>query len=371
MGFGQKMKKSTSVLVAAGITAASVIGLVTLSQSAGDDNIKQLRIGHFPNVTHAQALTLFGSGRIEKAFEGELSVERRVFNAGPSAVEALFGGSIDVAVMGPNPAVNAYVKSKGDAVRVISGISSGGAALVVRPELNIQSPADFKGKKIASPQLGNTQDVALRAWLKASGLSYDGLQPDVTVQPLSNADIVTLLSKKEIDGAWVAEPWVSILAKKTGAAVYMEESDLWAGGRFATALLVVQRKFLEKNPKTVKKIIELFVDETKWIELNKAEARQILSKEIEALTGKPMDEEVLNASLKRISITVDPMVSTVLQQAEYAYQAGFLKEKPDLAELFDLSLLEEVLKDRKIEPEWTKEAPQALPEAPLDEPAKK
>lgn len=371
MGLGQKMKKSTSAWVVAGITVASVIGLVTLSQSAGDDKARQVRVGHFPNVTHAQALTLFGSGRFEKAFEGELTIERKVFNAGPSAVEALFAGSIDVAVMGPNPTVNAYIKSQGDAVRVVSGIAGGGAALVVRSGLNIQSAADFKGKKIASPQLGNTQDVALRAWLKASGLSYEGFQPDVTVQPLSNADIVTLLSKQEIDAAWVVEPWVSILVSKTGATVFLEEADLWAGGRYATSLLVVQRKFLEKNPETVKKIIELFVDETRWIELNKAEAGQIISKEIETLTGKPMEREILNSSLKRITLTVDPMVPTVLQQAEYAYQAGYLKEKPDLAELFDLSLLEGVLKDRKIEPEWTKEAPKVLPEASLDEPEKK
>ena len=233
-----------------------VLGLVlaligaAAKASAGPARTK-VRIGHFPNITHAQALVAHAQHQLEVKLAPEGGVEWKVFNAGPSAVEALFANNLDIAVIGPSPAINAYVKSNGEAVRVVAGSASGGAALVVRADVDIKAPEDFKGKKIASPQLGNTQDVALRSWLAGSGLKLKEVGGDVQVLPLSNADQQTLFLKKEIDAAWTVEPWVSMLVQKAGGKIFLDEADLWAHGRYSTALVLVPRKFLEEHPALV------------------------------------------------------------------------------------------------------------------------
>ncbi|KKT74540.1 MAG: sulfate ABC transporter substrate-binding protein [Candidatus Peregrinibacteria bacterium GW2011_GWA2_44_7] len=211
------------------------LALIGSATRAPADPIRtKVRIGHFPNITHAQALVGHANGLFEKNLG---PVEWSIFNAGPSVIEALFAGQIDIAYIGPSPAINGYVKSQGDALRVVAGAASGGAALVVRAGSGIEKPADFHGKKIASPQLGNTQDVALRSWLKGQGLKLKEIGGDVQVFPVSNADQVTLFLKGEIDGAWTVEPWVSILEKTAGGKVFLDEASLWSEGKYATTVL--------------------------------------------------------------------------------------------------------------------------------------
>lgn len=293
-----------------------------------------VRIGHFPNLTHAQALIGRAQGEFEKVFGPQVEVKWTTFNAGPSVIEAVFADQLDIAYVGPNPAVNGYVKSGGEAVRVIAGSASGGAALVVRSDNGISKPANFHGKKIASPQLGNTQDVALRSWLLSQNLKLKELGGDTQVIPLSNADQQTLFIKKEIDAAWTVEPWVSLLVLNAGGKVFLEESSLWPKGQYATTVVLVRKKFLDKNPELVKRFLRAHETLTAWIVQNPAQAKKIVSDEIQKETGKPLPQAVLDQAWPRLSFTTDKMQSSITRQAEAAYEAGFLKTKPDLSGLF-------------------------------------
>lgn len=311
---------------------------------------RTVRVGHFPNITHAQGLIGHALGQFDKDLEGLATIDWKVFNAGPSVIEAIFAGELDIAYIGPSPAVNGFVKSQGDALRVVSGAASGGAALVVRADAGIEKPSDFENRKIASPQLGNTQDVALRSWLLQNNLKLKEKGGNVQVLPLANSDQLTLFIKKEIDGAWTVEPWVSVLVKNGEGKVFLNESSIWPDGQYATTLLVVRRKFLEQNPVIVKKFLQTHVEITDWIRQNPDQAKKVINEEIENETRKALPKDVLESAFQRVQFTYEPMEETVEKQADSAFQAGYLKKKPDLAGLYDLKLLNEVLGEKKLEP---------------------
>jgi NitT/TauT family transport system substrate-binding protein len=224
-----------------------------------------VRIAYFPNLTHAQAVIGFADGTFARALGDQAKLDAKVFNAGPSVIEALFAGQIDLAYIGPNPAINGYVKSKGEALRIIAGATSGGAVLVVRSDAGINTIADFRGKKIASPQLGNTQDVALRAWLQKQGFKLKEQGGDTQVIPVANPDILTLFRKKEIDAAWVPEPWGARLVREADGKIFLDERDLWPNGKFVTAHVIVSTKFLKAHSDLVKKFLAAHVELTQRI----------------------------------------------------------------------------------------------------------
>ncbi len=329
-----------------------VLGLVvgSATKAPADPTRTIVRVGHFPNITHAQGVIGHATGQFDKKLEESAKIDWKVFSAGPSVIEAIFAGELDIAYVGPSPAVNGFVKSQGDALRVVAGAASGGAALVVRADAGIETSSDLEDRKVASPQLGNTQDVALRSWLLKNGLKLKENGGNVQVVPLANADQLTLFIKKEIDGAWTVEPWVSLLVANGGGKVFLDESSLWPDGKYATTLLVVRRKFLEENPLIIKKFLETHVEITARILANPEEAKKTLNEEIEKLTRKMLPQEVLDAAFGRVRFTNDPLSGSVEKQAEAAFQAGFLKKKPDLSGLFDLELLSEVLGEKKLEP---------------------
>ncbi len=329
-----------------GVTALAVI--LSSAVPAFSENYKQqeLSVGYLANITHAQAILGRANGAFEKAVGPEARVQWTIFNAGPSVIEALFAGKIDIAYIGPSPAVNGFVKSGGEALKVLAGSASGGAALVVRQGAGIQTVQDFHGKKIASPQLGNTQDVSLRVWLQTQDLKLKEKGGDVQVMPMANADQVTLFLRNEIDAAWTVEPWVSILVKNANGKVFLDEASLWPEGRYATTLLIVRKEYLDRHPEVVKKFLQAHVSITRWIRENESEARVLLGVEIDKLTHKALPENVMKEAFKRIEFTSDPLVSSVTRQAEAAYQAGFLRSKPDLGKLFDLKLLKELESDK-------------------------
>jgi NitT/TauT family transport system substrate-binding protein len=303
-----------------------------------------IRVGAFPNVTHAQPMIGKANGWFEKALGPGVKIEWHSFNAGPSAIEALFAGAIDMTYVGPNPAINGYLRSNGDALRIIAGATSGGAALVVRGDSGINKPQDFHGKRIASPQMGNTQDVALRAWLKSQGLNTRDKGGDVTVMPIANPDQLTLFLKKEIDAAWAPEPWASRLVHDAGGRIFLDERTLWPQGRFLTTELVVSTKFLQSHPDLVKKWLRAHVELTDWINAHPAEAKQILNQQIQKETGKALAPAVLNDSFSRLQVTYDPLRQQLLRAAQLAFDAGFLgRQMPDLSRIYDLKLLNQVL----------------------------
>ena len=234
---------------------------------------KTLRIGYFPNINHAQAVIGLNNGDFQKILGNNTKIETIVFNAGPSAIEALLANRIDATYIGPNPAINGYVVSGGKDVRTVSGVASGGASFVVRNDAGIQSVKDLGGKKFASPELGNTQDVALRNYIVKNGFKTVENGGNVTIVPVANADILTLFLKKEIDGAWVPEPWATRLVNEANGKIFVDERDLWTpDGKFVSANLVVRTDYLNQNPDVIKKLLEAHVNETLSINQNKSKA---------------------------------------------------------------------------------------------------
>src|SRR6476469_510273 len=342
------MSKKFKVLV---ILATLLIAgfIVTPQANAQLTQKKALRLGYFPNITHAQALIGVGNGDYQKALGNNIELKPFTFNAGPSATEALLANQIDATYIGPNPTVNGYVVSQGTADRVISGAASGGAVFIVRNDSGIQSPKDFAGKKFASPQLGNTQDVALRKYLLDNGYKTKEKGGNVEVIPVKNPDILTLFLKKEIDGAWVPEPWGEKLVKEGNGKIFLDERSLWPGGKFVTANVAVSSDYLKNNPDVIKKLLAAHVNETTWINDHKEEAIKSFNTELKKLTGKTIAEDELRDALSRLDITYDPLKLTLFRSANSAYDLGFLakgKPRPDLSGIFDLTILDEVLKEK-------------------------
>lgn len=326
-------------LVAALALLAAACGGSEPSTSA--DGSTSVRLGYFPNVTHATALVGVESG-IFKTSLGPNSLNVKTFNAGPPAVEALFSGAIDATYIGPNPAINAHVQSRGEAIRIISGATSGGALLVVKPSIN--SPADLKGKKVASPQRGGTQDVALRNWLKTNNLKAD-LQGggDVSIVPQENAQTLETFRSGQIDGGWVPEPWATRLVQEGGGKVLVDERSLWPDGKFVTTHLVVRTKFLQEHPDAVRRLVEGQVQANELVNSNPGEAQRLVNQAITTITGKGIPDSVLQASWRNMEFTNDPIASSLTVSAEHAHGVGLL-EKVSLNGIYDLSLLNQVLK---------------------------
>jgi sulfonate transport system substrate-binding protein len=333
-------------------TTLALCALLSLSPNLiAQGSTSVVHVGYFPNITHSQALIGKATGEFEQALTPSAKVEWKEFNAGPSVVEALFAGALDIAYVGPNPTIAGYSRSRGAALRVIAGATSGGAALVVRPASGINEAKDFHGKRIATPQLGNTQDVALRAWLRANGLSVREKGGDVQVIPIANPDQLTLFLKGEIDAAWAPEPWAARLVHEAGGRIFLDERDLWPNRQFVAAEVIVRTDFLKQHPDLVKTWVRTHVELTNWINKNPVEAKRILNEEIKRETNKSLPSEVLDDSFSRIEVTYDPLRQSLLHDAQQAYDLGFLgKEKPDLSGLFDLAILNEILLEKKARP---------------------
>jgi len=311
----------------------STIALVFAGKLSGQNPVT-IRVGHFPNVTHVQALVAHAFSREGKGwFEERLGVGTKidwfVYNAGPSAMEAIFANSIDLTYVGPSPAINAYAKSRGEEIRIVSGAANGGAALVVSGDSSFKSAADFRRKKIATPQLGNTQDVSCRAWLAAGGLRITQLGGDAQVLPTQNADQLAMFQQKRIDGVWTVEPWVSRLEMEAGGKVLVEETDS------PTTVLVSSVKFLGANRETVKKFVEAHRALTDWIAKNPAEAQKLVVAELAEETKAKMATELIEHAWKRIVLTNDIRREMLEKFVANAKAAGFLRDVPDLARLIE------------------------------------
>src|SRR6266705_5836088 len=316
-------------------------------QGLAQGNATVIRVGAYPNITHSQAMVGKANGFFEKALGPGVKIEWKTFNAGPAAIEALFAGAIDMTYIGPNPAIQGYVRSNGEALRIIAGATSGGAALVVRNDSGIQKPEDFHAKKVASPQQGNTQDVALRAWLLAHGMKSVDKGGDVKVMPMANPDQLTLFLKKELDAAWAPEPWATRLIREGNGRLFLDERDLWPQGQFVTTHLIVSTKFLREHSELVKTWIRAHVDLTDWINAHQPEAKKLLNQQIQKETSKALAPAILDEAFGRLQVTYDPVRNSLLTSARSAYDAGFLGRKmPDLSGMYDLTLLNQVLAEK-------------------------
>jgi NitT/TauT family transport system substrate-binding protein len=330
-------------LLAARITAFLIFAATLLAYSQSS----AVRVGAFANITHSQAMVGKANGWFEKALGPSTKVDWKTFNAGPSAIEALYAGAIDMTYVGPNPALTGYVRSHGEALRVVAGASSGGALLVVRGDSGIQKPEDFHGKRVASPQLANTQDVALRAWLRQHGLKPREKGGDVQVLPIANSDQLNLFLKKELDAAWAPEPWATRLIREANGRLFLDERTIWPSGQFVTAELVVATKFLQQNPELVEKWIRAHVELTDWINDHLPESKALLNQQIRKETGAAITASLLDEAFSRLQVTYDPIRSSLLTSARWEFEEGFLgKTMPDLSRMYDFSILNKVLREK-------------------------
>jgi len=336
------MRRPLLVLgLAVGLVAAAAAGAAATPGKGGDEPVT-LRLGYFPNVTHASALVGIEGGIFEENLGANVTLEPTVFNAGPAAVEALFSDALDATYIGPNPAINAFAQSDGEAIRIISGATSGGAFLVVNPD--IKKPKDLEGKKIATPQLGNTQDVALRTYLKDKGFETDTTGGgDVSIVPQDNAQTLELFKSGDIDGAWVPEPWATRLVDEGGGKILVDERDLWPDGQYVTTHLIVRTEFLDDHPDVVKQLLAGQVQANDFISDQPERAQQLVAQGIENATGKPIAAELVAASFANLTFTNDPIASSLKQSAKNAEDVG-LPEPVDLKGIYDLKPLNKVLK---------------------------
>jgi NitT/TauT family transport system substrate-binding protein len=303
-----------------------------------------LRLGYFPNVTHAPAIIGVETGLFEEALGPDVNLEVTTFNSGTEAIEALFADAIDASFIGPNPAINGFAQSNGEALRIVSGTTSGGAFLVVGE--GIESAEDLAGTTVASPSLGNTQDVALRAWLGEQGYETDTSGGgDVSVTPLENPDILAAFQDGSIDGAWVPEPWATRLINEGGGHVLVDEADLWPDGRFVTTHLIAATGFLEEHPDVVKNLITGLGQAIDEANTDAAGSQTITNDGIEKVTTSRLADEIIAGAWENLEFTLDPIASSLQGSADDAVTVGLL-EPVDLAGIYDLTLLNEVLTER-------------------------
>lgn len=334
-------KRIQRIVAVAVASAVAAFGLAACSPgAAAGGSSEELRLGYFPNITHALPLLGVSNGDFQQAL-GATKLTTQTFNAGPAAIEAVLSGAVDATYIGPNPAINAFARSKGEAVRIVSGATSRGAQFVVKPEV---TESNLQGKTFATPQLGNTQDVALRFWLKDRGLDAPiSGQGNVNVVPTENSQTLELFKKGDIDGAWVPEPWASRLVIEGQGKVLVNEPDLWPNGQFVTTHLLVSTAYLEKNPTQVKALLAGELAVLQKIEDQPIVARDEVNAALDALTSKPLAPAVLERSWENLEITVDPIASSLKTDQEHAVAVG-IADEVDLQGIYDLRLLNQLLK---------------------------
>ena len=298
--------------------------------AAGDT----IRVGHFPNVTHVQGLVAHhlsrtGHGWFEQRLGPDVKIEWYIYNAGPSAMEAILADSIDLTYVGPSPALNAYTKSNGEEIRIVAAAAAGGAALVVQPDSGLKEPAHFRGKTIATPQLGNTQDIACRAWLSNGGLKITQTGGDAFIIPTPNPDQLTLFKNKKLDAVWTVEPWVSRLERDAGGKVLVEQS------KDSITVLVSGVKFLKKKRDLAAKFVRAHRELTEWILSHPEEAKQMVRQELAAETKADVSADLIAQAWKRIVLTNDPSIEEYRHFVADAQRAGFIRSAPDLSRLIE------------------------------------
>ena len=317
------MKIGSALIMGIGtIIVIILIGIVAIS----DENIheNQLRVAYFPNIGHAIPIIGMERGTFEDELGIETKIESKLFDSGPQVIESLFAGSIDIAYVGPGPAINGFLKSEEKNVKIISGAASGGASFVIHPNSEISSSKDFIGKRIAAPQIGNTQDVSLRNYLNENNLKPAEKGGSVVILNIPNPDIYTLFTKGEIDAVWVPEPWASILVQELNGKRLFYEEDIWPEKKFASVLLIGREEYIEENPQIIKKWLESHQKTSNWINKNPQETRIIFNQFMKNTMGQSLSDSVIDESLSNLEITSDPIKNSITIFAERADSLGYL-----------------------------------------------
>jgi len=342
-----RLRRHPRHLAAVALAPALALILAACGNAAGaasdvagaDGNPAAIRVGYFGNVTHAPALVGIGDGHFEDAL-GDIDLELLAFNAGPSAIEALNAGALDATFIGPSPTINAYVRSGGQSVRIIAGVTSGGAQFVVRD--GIETVEDLQGATIATPQLGNTQDVAVRWWLHSQGIDFNPGGSGAFVTPTANAETLTLFRDGHLDGAWVPEPWASRLVIEAGANVFLDERSLWEDGQFIVGHLIVRTAFLEQHPEAVERLLRGLIAAQDAIAADPEGSFTTINYQIAAAAGAVLDDEVLRRSFDYLDFTLDPVALSVAAGQQHSVAVGQGQDAP-LDGIHDLRILNSIL----------------------------
>jgi NitT/TauT family transport system substrate-binding protein len=325
----------TRSLIFASITGVILLSVIGVSLSSTESNENKIRIAYFPNIGHAIPIVGIEKGFFETSLGNTTKIETRVFDNGPQAIESLFANSIDLAYVGPGPAINGFLNSENHNVKILAGAASGGASFIVHPESEINSASDFDGKKIAAPQIGNTQDVSLRHYLSEHGLKTADKGGSVIVYNIPNPDIYTLFVKGDIDGAWVAEPWATILELELDGKRLFHEEELWPNHEFASVLLIANADYVKKNPMIISNFLNSHYQTVNWINQNPVDTRIIFNDFLNSHLGQSLSDAVVDVALSNLVITGDPLPDSIHSFAEQADALGYLgRNGYDLSGIF-------------------------------------
>ncbi|MEK0365390.1 MAG: ABC transporter substrate-binding protein [Nitrosopumilus sp.] len=325
----------TRSAISAGIVVIVLLSVLVALSSSDTTHENKIRIAYFPNIGHAIPIVGIEKGFFEESIGNQTKIETRVFDSGPQAIESLFANSIDLAYVGPGPAINGFLNSDNHNVKILAGAASGGASFIVHPNSEINSVSDFAGKKIATPQIGNTQDVSLRHYLSENGLKPAEKGGSVIVYNISNPDIYTLFVKGDIDGAWVPEPWATILETELGGKRLFYEEELWPNKEFASVLLIANVDYVEKNPIIIANFLRSHYETVTWINTNPVETRIVFNNFLNSYLGQSLSDDVIDIALSNLVITADPKPNSIFSFAERADALGYLgRNGYDLSEIF-------------------------------------
>lgn len=317
------MKIGSAILAGiAAVAIISVVGIVSTSDESRHENT--IRVAYFPNIGHAVPVIGVEKGIFENQIGPDVKIKSMLFDSGPQVIESLFAGSVDIAYVGPGPAINGFLKSDNRSVKILSGAASGGASFVIHPNSVILSASDLPGKRIAAPQIGNTQDVSLRNYLAENGLKPAEKGGSVVVLNIANPEIYTLFAKGEIDGAWVPEPWASVLVQDLGGQRLFYEEDLWPDKKFASVVLIGREEFVNENPELIKKWLSSHQQTIDWINENPEETRVVFNQFMKKHLGKPLADSIVDESLSNLEITSDPVPDSIMTFAQRADSLGYL-----------------------------------------------
>ena len=335
------------VLVVVIVLMLMVFASCASNNQPGDDKLI-VRVGFFPNITHSQALVGRADGTFQKKLGETNVIEWKQFNAGPAEIEALFAGEIDIGYIGSGPAINGFVKSNGE-LQIVSGAADAGAIFVSRKGLIIKDLKELSGKKIAVPQIGNTQDLSLRNLLYENGLKDTTKGGTVEIVQAENPDIKTLLDSEQVDAAFVPEPWGSRLVKEIGANIILDYKDVFRDGKYATAVVIARTQFIKDHPDVIERFVRAHVELTESVNKDLEKYKVIVNDQIKELTQKAIDKDVLDSAFNRLTITYDPEKLSIQDFANLSLKAGFVKEAPDLTNLYNLTFLNKILKEKGFE----------------------
>jgi NitT/TauT family transport system substrate-binding protein len=338
------MRRALAVVAVVGLLAGGCAG--SASRARGSSEV--LRLGIFPNLTHAPGYVALGEGIFDRVL-GDTEVEVSIFNSGTDAGEALLAGSLDATYIGPGPAINLFVRSEGS-VAVVSGATSGGASLVVRRGSGIDSPEDLAGKRIAVPDIGNTQDVALRAWLEENGLRTTDEGGNVRVLPVDNPELPQLFRAGQLDGAWEPEPYPSLLIEGGLAEPFVDEASLWPDGRFVTTHLLVSTAYMDAHPEVVSRLVEANVEAIRFMQEEPGAAKATAQAQLIEAGAPSLDQAVVDAAWEKLEFTWDPIPASLEKDAQDAFELGYLEERPNgLMDIYRLGPLNTALAVEQLE----------------------